>query len=89
MNGPADIKWIIIHCIVFWCILLILIEWQLPCLCCYWPDRKIRKITHLDNALAFSRKNGEDETDEEGESAEVPQIVSNNGKLQVRFSTKD
>lgn len=34
MNGPADIQWIFVHTIFFWVILLFVLEWRLPCICC-------------------------------------------------------
>lgn len=57
MNAKADIMWIIIHCIVFWAILILLIEWQLPCFCCYFPANRIRSISDADNIDAFVGKN--------------------------------
>ena len=42
MNGKADVKWILIHCAVFWAILLLLLEWRLPCMCCWYPATRFR-----------------------------------------------
>ena len=70
MNGKADMQWTVIHIIVFWFILLALIEYRLPCLCC----RRTKKITQEDNDMFFGR----DETDlerfddDDGESSEAP-----------------
>lgn len=46
MNGSADITWTIVHAIVFWVILLLLIEYRLPCFCC---DTKPKQVTYEDN----------------------------------------
>ncbi len=46
MNGPADIQWIFIHTIFFWCLLLLVLEWRLPCICC----SRIKRISRGEQA---------------------------------------
>ena len=79
MNGKADLQWTVIHIIVFWFILIALIEYRLHCLCC----SSTKKMTQEDNDTFFGR----DETDlerfdeDDGESSEAPQIYGDGDNL--------
>ena len=48
MNGKSDLMWTVIHIIAFWFILLVFIEYRLPCLFCY-PASRIRRVDQEDN----------------------------------------
>ena len=93
MNGKSDVTWTIIHIIFFWFYLLFFIEYRIPCLFCY-PSSRIRKVDQEDNDEFFGKDESDlelydQEVDEDGESSEVPQIISNDGeKFQIRFHAK-
>ena len=41
-NAPADVFWMFVHIIAFFCILLVFIEWHLPC-CCLCHMKRINE----------------------------------------------
>ena len=42
MNGPADVFSILVHMVLFWLILLFILEYKIPCLCC-GPIKRISR----------------------------------------------
>ena len=92
MNGKSDVTWTIIHIVFFWFYLLVFIEYRIPCLLCY-PASRIRKVDQEDNDEFFGKDDSDleifSQEESEGESSEVPQIISNDGeKFQIRFHAK-
>ena len=75
MNGKADLQWTIIHIVVCWFILLVFIEYRIPCLFCY-PASRIRQVDQEDNDLFFGKEEDSDleryDGEDDGESSEIP-----------------
>ena len=83
-NAPADQFWILVHVILFWCILLILIEWRALTCCCEGHNT----ITADDNDAYFKDDEEYNNFSDAGESSEVGQIVGEGPDLHVRFAVK-
>ena len=82
-NAPRDVLFMVVHCLLFWFIILVLIEWKLPCCCCY----EMRRISSEDNENFFLQSEVFD-FDEGGDSSEVAQILGEGQELQLRFHIK-
>ena len=86
MNGPADIQWIFVHTIFFWVILLFVLEWRLPCICC----TRFKRISRGEQEQ-FSKKSHEfdDSADMDAdEDSEVAQVCDDEHGIQLRFGIK-
>ena len=84
MNGKADMQITRFHIFIFWFILLALIEYKLPCICC----SRFRKVNKKDNDKFVGRTKFEMENSDQGESSEAPEIFEEGEKLQIRFNAK-
>lgn len=53
MNAPADRTWIIVHTVFFWTLLICVIEYRLPFLCC--DSCRQKEISQFENDEYFGR----------------------------------
>ena len=92
MNAQADVTWMVIHIIFFWCLLIFIIEYRLHCLCC--DPRRMKEITRHENDVFFgndTKEKGEDVDDEmakDSESSEIPQIIGEGENMKLRFNVR-
>ena len=88
MNAPADRFWILVHIVVFWLILILLIEWKVHSICC---GSRMREVRSVDNAEFFGKQEPSSELNQEddGESSEVAQIIGDAEQLELRFGQKN
>ena len=83
MNGKLDMQWIFYHTIIFWLILILVIEWRIPCC----MISRMKQVTREDNKEFFSANTPGEEDEvkvddvDNSESSEVAHIIGEGDNL--------
>lgn len=81
MNSKADVRAILIHIVIFWFILIAVIEWRVFSVCCL----RFKKINDTDNKSLLKLNNNFVDA---GDSSEVGEIIEVGKDLEVRFHAR-
>ena len=91
MNAPLDRRWMVIHIIFFWSVLIFFIEYRFHYLCC--DPRRMKSLTQDDNDKFFGKASDDvaeidGEVPVESDGSEVAHIFGEGADIQLRFNVR-